>query len=208
MTAKAFVTFATVFALTVCVLAQGRRPASPDGSASTEIAGHYTKGSDEPVYQGGKWIEITYGRPIKRGRDLWGSGADYGKQLYQGAPIWRAGANVTTRLKTELPLTIDGKRIAAGEYDIFIDLKPNNWTFVLSTWPIQSRFDQSNSNAVFGSIGYTPDKDVLRAPMKLETLQHSYDQLTWEFLDMSDTGGTMALMWDKTMATVGFKVGS
>ena len=21
------------------------------------------------VYQGGKWIEITYGRPIKRGRD-------------------------------------------------------------------------------------------------------------------------------------------
>jgi len=32
------------------------------------------------VYRNGKWIEITYGRPIKRGRDLFGgTGANYGR---------------------------------------------------------------------------------------------------------------------------------
>lgn len=53
------------------------------------MGGEYEKpaGADEPVYTGGKWIEISYGRPIKRGRDLWGSGASYGKSLLAGAPI-------------------------------------------------------------------------------------------------------------------------
>jgi hypothetical protein len=51
-----------------------RKPASPEGFAATQVGGTYVKGADEDVYQGGKWIEISYGRPIKRGRDLWGSG--------------------------------------------------------------------------------------------------------------------------------------
>src|SRR4051794_16732867 len=83
--------------------AQGGRQPSPDGTAATEVRGRYV-GGDEPVYQGGKWIEVIYGRPIKRGRDLWGSGTDYGKMVNAGAPVWRAGANVSTRLRTELPL--------------------------------------------------------------------------------------------------------
>ena len=31
------------------------------------------------AYQGGKWIDITYSRPIKRGRDVFGEGPTYGK---------------------------------------------------------------------------------------------------------------------------------
>jgi len=44
--------------------------------------------------------------------------------------------------------------------------------------------------------------------MKLDVLPHSHDQLSWEFLDMTDAGGTIALMWERIMATVPFKVGS
>jgi hypothetical protein len=44
--------------------------------------------------------------------------------------------------------------------------------------------------------------------MKLETLPHSVEQLTWEFVDMSDAGGSLAIVWDKVMASVPFKVGS
>ena len=121
--------------------AQGGRPASPAGSSATQVGGKYTSpaGADEPVYSGGKWIEITYGRPIRRGRDLWGSGADYGKKLNAGAPVWRAGANVTTRLKTDVPLVINNKTVAPGEYSVFIDLKPSNWTLILSNWAAQTR---------------------------------------------------------------------
>ena len=44
--------------------------------------------------------------------------------------------------------------------------------------------------------------------MKLETVPHSFDQLSWEFLDMTDAGGVLAIMWDKTMASVSFRVAS
>jgi hypothetical protein len=57
-----------------------------------------------------------------------------------------------------------------------------------------------------GAYGYTPDKDVVRAPMTLSTLPFSVDQLTWMFLDMSDAGGTLAIMWDRQMAAVPFVV--
>jgi hypothetical protein len=189
------------------VAAQRSRPASPTGSAATQVGGKYVPGGEEPRYEGGKWIEITYSRPIKRGRDLWGSGADYGKKLNSGAPVWRAGANVSTRLKTEVPLTINGKTVAPGEYSLFIDLKPNNWTLIVSSWPAQTTEDSGNKDALWGSYGYTPARDVVRAPMTLATLPFSVDQLTWGFLDMTDKAGKIAIMWDKTVASVPFTAG-
>jgi hypothetical protein len=159
------------------------------------------------VYQNGKWIEIAYGRPIKRGRDLWGSGASYGQMLDAGAPIWRAGANVSTRLKTELPIVVAGKTVAPGEYSVFIDLKPNNWTLVVSSWAAQQTYNPNNRNALWGAFDYTAAKDVARARMTLGTLPFSVDQLTWNFLDMTETGGKIAIMWDTVVASVPFTVG-
>jgi hypothetical protein len=196
-----------VIALAGVALGQGSRPASPEGTAATEIGGKYVPGGDGAVYRGGKWIEITYGRPIKRGRDLFGAGGNFGRDLNSGAPVWRAGANASTRLKTELPLVINGKTVPAGEYTLFILLSPNNWTLIVSSWAAQKNYDPSNAQALWGSFGYTPAKDVVRAPMKTETLPHSVDQLTWKFLDMSDAGGLLAIEWDKTLASVPFKVG-
>jgi hypothetical protein len=190
------------------VLAQGGRPASPTGTSATQVGGKYSKpaGADEPVYSGGKWIEVSYGRPIKRGRDLWGAGASYGKMLNADAPVWRAGANVSTRLKTEVPLVVNGKTVPAGEYSLFIELKdPKTWTFIVSSWPAQTRYDPSNKQALWGAFGYTPDKDVARSPMTIGTLPFAIDQLTWDFVDMTDSGGKLAIMWDKVVATVPFK---
>jgi len=206
---------ALALAATVLAVAQDTRPLSPSGTAAAQVQGKYVKpaGRGAPAlggerYEGGKWIEITYGRPLKRGRDLWGSGENYGKAALVGAPIWRAGANVSTRLKTEVPLVINDKTVAPGEYSLFIDLKPNNWTLVVSTWPAQARFDPNNKEALWGSYNYTPDKDVVRAPMTLGTLPVSVEQLTWSFTDMSDAGGKMTIMWDKNIASVPFKIGS
>ncbi|HVC19523.1 MAG TPA: DUF2911 domain-containing protein [Vicinamibacterales bacterium] len=209
MTRRLLATAAMALAMSALVLAQGRRPASPPGTASTQVGGHYTNppGSDEPIYQGGKWIDITYSRPIKRGRDLWGHGADYGKTLRLGAPVWRAGANVTTQLKTEVPLVINGKTLAPGTYDLFIDLKPEHWTLIVSTWPVQTRYDPQNKTALWGAFGYTPAHDVVRAPMTLGTLPMSMDELTWAFTDVTGTSGRIVIMWDRVMASVPFTVG-
>jgi hypothetical protein len=186
------------------VAAQSRQP-SPTGTAATEVGGKYNNAA-EPEYIGGKWIEITYGRPIKRGRDLWGAGPDYGEMVKAGAPVWRAGANVSTRLKTEVPLSINNKTVAPGEYSLFIDLKPGSWTLIVSSWPAQTTYNPANRDALWGAFGYTPAKDVVRAPMTLTTLPYSIEELTWSFIDMSAAGGKMAIMWDKQMAAAPFKI--
>jgi hypothetical protein len=183
-------------------VAQGRRDASPPGSSATELGGRYR---ERQGYVGGKWIEIQYGRPIKRGRDLFGP-ADYAEALNDGAPVWRAGANVSTRLVTEVPMVIGGKTVAPGEYTLFIDVQPQGWTLIVSTWRAQVTYDTNDKTALFGAYDYTPDKDVVRVPMKRETLPHSFDQLSWEFVDVSETGGSLAIVWDRQMASAPFTV--
>lgn len=48
--------------------------------------------------------------------------------------------------------------------------------------------------------------DVVRAKMTMTSLPFSMDQMTWSFIDMSDKGGRLALMWDNVMAAVPFLV--
>ena len=184
---------AVLVAGTVSLHAQGRE-ASPDGVASSHV--------------GGRWIDITYGRPILRGRTgIFGSGADYGTKVYDGAPVWRAGANVSTRLKSEVALEIGGKRVAPGEYVMLIELKsPKEWTFILTTQKWVRDFDSNNTADLYGAYNYTPAKDVTRAPMTVEGIPFAIDQLTWGFTDVTPAGGAMRIWWDKTMATVPFKI--
>ena len=198
------VTLTVMCALSAMPAVAQQRPPSPDAHAATQVGGHYI-GAD-PLYVDGKWIEISYGGPIKRSRDLWGSGATYGRMLMNGAPVWRAGADISTYLMTETTLVINGKTIAPGGYTMFIDLKPGQWTLIVSNWEPQKQFNPGDRTRLWGSFGYTPDKDVVRAPMTLTTLPFSMDQLTWTFTDMSDAGGRLAIMWDKSMATVPFTV--
>lgn len=181
--------------------AQQKKP-SPDGLASVEVGGRYVGAT--PTYVDGRWIEISYGRPIKRGRELWGSADAYGRMLNAGAPVWRAGADNSTYLMTQVPITIDEYRLEPGGYSMFIDLKPDAWTLIVSSWQPQRFFNPANKAELWGSYGYTPDKDLVRTRMTLHTLPFSMDQLTWAFVDMTETGGRLALMWDTVMATVPF----
>jgi hypothetical protein len=221
MTRKVVAGIVALSATSALLVAQGgARPMSPEGTAQTQVLGTWTKG-ERPAftlgrenYQGGKWIEITYGRPLQRGRDLFGSGENYGKAAndvgapgFPPPPVWRAGANASTRLKTEVPLMFGDKTVPAGEYSLFIDLKPTVWTLIVSNWPAQTKFDPQNKTALWGAYGYTPDKDVARISMKVDTLPFAVDQLTWTFLDMTNDSGRVAIMWGKTMASTPFKAG-
>jgi hypothetical protein len=198
------------------------RPLSPAGSTQAQVLGRWVKG-DRPSfavgqerYVDGKWLEITYGRPSLRGRDVFGSGANYGKALidlplgdWGPPPVWRAGANVSTRLTTEATLVFadrGDKKIPPGEYSLFIDVKgPDNWTLIVSSWPAQQKPDQKDKTALWGAYAYTPDKDVARVRMKIEPLPFSVEQLTWAFIDMTTDGGRLAISWGKTMASAAFK---
>jgi hypothetical protein len=192
----------SVMALSTAATGQERRPASPAGHSATQVGGRH----DERLgYVGGRWIEVRYGRPIKRNRDLFGP-ADHADWLGDGGPVWRAGANASTRLITEAPLVIADATVARGEYTLFIDLTTEPWTLIVSTWPAQTTYDFENHDALWGAYEYTPDHDVVRVPMNRETLSRSHDQLSWQFVDMSNDGGTLAIFWDREFASVPFSV--
>jgi hypothetical protein len=188
------VSIAAVLAVGAHLDAQTRRQASPEGTSATQVDG--------------RWIEIVYGRPILRGRtSIFGTGADYGKTLFDGGTVWRAGANVSTRLRSEAALEIGGKRVPPGEYVMLIDLKsPNDWTLILTSQPYTATFDPQNTKELYGGFNYRPDRDVARAPMKTETLPYTVDQLTWVFTDVTPSGGTMRIAWEKVMASAPFRI--
>jgi len=84
----------------------------PSGATATQI--------------GQDWIEITYGRPILRGRtNIFGAGADYGVKLNDSGPVWRAGANDTTLLRNGVALEIGGDKPERLDFDAVIATVPN-----------------------------------------------------------------------------------
>ncbi|MCB0719792.1 MAG: DUF2911 domain-containing protein [Bacteroidetes bacterium] len=170
------------------------RLASPRGEAATQIDG--------------KWIAIDYGRPILRGRrGIFGSGDSYGEKVLAGAPVWRLGANQSTRLNTEVALHFGDKMLPAGEYSLFAALSQTGWTLIVSNHQAQVNYGDG-SPGIWGAYGYSPDKDVIRVPMTVSKLDNSVDELTIGFLDVTASGGVLAVWWDDQMATAPFKVGS
>ena len=166
------------------VAAQEKRAASPRGTAETQIGQH--------------WLDISYGRPIKRGRAVFAAP----EKLNAGAPVWRAGADVATRLKTPVALNIGGKTVPAGEYNLYIDLK--DWTLIVSSYGAKKTGKDDTPDTLWGAYGYKPDKDVARVKMTAAKLPFSVDELTWSFVDVTDKGGKLAIMWDDTVATAPF----
>ena len=195
-------TICRLLVLSLCLAVMGfapaaaqERPSSPEGAASTQI--------------GDAWIDITYSRPILRGRSgIFGTGEEYGQVLNAQGPVWRAGANVTTRIKTEADLMIGGTTVPAGEYSFFIELKEGAWTAIISKQDYMETFDRDKmaEGLTWGAYGYNPEHDVVRADMITSTEAFSIDQMTILFTGVSDAGGEIVVMWDNQMGTLPFGV--
>ncbi len=193
-----------VLALAFATTTQAQeRLASPRGEAATQVGGAYNA---EGSFENGSWVVVTYGRPILRGRDLFGSGDEYGQEFLRGAPVWRIGADQSTRFMTETDLVFQGERLPAGEYSIFADLAEDAWTLIFANWGVKNDFREENPDALWGAYGYTPDRDVLRTTMDVSTIGMSADQLIITFTEMTQEGGVFTIWWDDQVATVPFEV--
>jgi hypothetical protein len=62
---------------------------------------------------GGVSVKIAYSRPYVKGRQVVGNLIPFGK-------VWRLGANEATTLTTSGEIAINGLRIPAGEYSLFM----------------------------------------------------------------------------------------
>lgn len=71
-------------------------------------------------------IAVTYGRPVARGRALFG-------QLVPWDSIWHPGADSATRVSFDHDVLIEGKTLKAGEYSLWLlprERRP--WTVIFS----------------------------------------------------------------------------
>lgn len=177
------------------------RPASPRGEASTQVGGSY----EGRQYTGGSWIVVDYGRPIARGRDVFGSGDAYGQGISTGG-VWRVGANRSTRFMTEGDLMFGDQRLPAGEYSVFAELAETGWTLIFSNWGAKESGREDNPDALWGSYGYTPDRDALRTSMSVTTSDMSADQMVILFTGMTADGGMFTIWWDDQLASAPFSL--
>ena len=192
---------AMLLAFATSLDAQERIP-SPRGEAATQVGGTY----EGRQYVGGSWIVVDYGRPILRGRDMFGSGSEYGQRMLAGAPVWRLGANQSTRFMTEADLMFGDQRLPAGEYSVFAELSENEWTLIFSTWEAKDSFQEDNPDGLWGAYSYTPDRDVLRTTMSVATIVMSSDQLVIAFMDGTENGGVFSVWWGDQVATAPFSL--
>jgi hypothetical protein len=137
-------------------------------------------------------VTINYDRPAVKGREgkIWGDIVhkgfiDLGFGTSKAAP-WRAGANENTTIEFSTPVSIEGQALPAGKYGFFIAYDPAECTVIFS----------KNSTS-WGSFYYDPKEDALRVKVKPQPLDKSVEWLTYTFTDETNTGATIALLWEK-----------
>ncbi|HTS45892.1 MAG TPA: DUF2911 domain-containing protein [Puia sp.] len=128
-----------------------------------------------------KNIKVTYGRPYKKGRDIFGKLEPYGK-------VYRCGADEATTITFAKNGTFGGKPVKAGTYTLFVTPYADKWTVILN-----SQLGQ------WGAFKYDQykDKDVLHVDVPVKNLSSPIEQLTIRF-----AGPAMVIEWDKTQVSV------
>lgn len=147
------------------------------GQADQRKSPHDTVSSD--------LASVTYGRPYKKGRDIFGSLEKYDK-------VWRVGADEATTITFTKDVKFGDKEVKAGTYTLFAIPKEKEWTIILNSERKQ-----------WGAYGYEKikAKDVAHVNAKVNSLDAVVEQLTLRF----DKKNTLVIEWDKTQVVVPIK---
>ena len=135
----------------------------------------------------GAALTVDYGRPSKRGREIFGG-------LVPWNEVWRTGANAATHFTSDRNLLIDGHTLPAGTYTLWSIYTPEGGELIISSL-----------TEVWGTQ-YDPEADLIRIPMTSETLDESVEQFTIDVEPSERGGGVLALSWDTNRFTVPFEV--
>ncbi len=131
-------------------------------------------------------FNVSYGSPLRRGRDLFGGIVSYGQR-------WRTGANRATHFSTSSDLTIGGLNVPAGEYTLFTIPEPDGGTLIINK--------QTGQNG----RTYDQERDLGRVPMNVETKPESTEAFTIT-VEENGNGGVLKLIWGNTVYSVDFDI--
>jgi hypothetical protein len=130
----------------------------------------------------GKHVSVTYGRPYKKGRVIFGDLIKYGE-------VWRTGADEATEITFDKDVVFGDRPVKAGTYTLFTIPKPNEWTLILN-----SQLKQ------WGAYDYEKykNKDVVRLTVPVKPTDSVVEQHTIRFTP----DNKMIIEWDQSRVEV------
>ncbi len=148
------------------------------------IAQERKRASPRETTSGNDQVSVSYGRPYKKGRVVFG-------QLEKFGTVWRIGADEATEITFKKDGTFAGKPVKAGTYTMFALINQNEWEIILN-----SELKQ------WGAYGYEKikDKNVLNAKVPTQKTPAVVEQLTI----VTEADG-LTVSWDDTMVKVPYK---
>ena len=131
-------------------------------------------------------ITIEYGRPVARGRELFGGIVHWGV-------VWCPGADTATSITTTTPISINGATLPEGTYSVWAEPNPERWTIIFSkatpTW----------------HVPYPSGQDVLRVPATPRKGEHM-ETLAFYFPVVDGRKAQLALHWGTTVVPMEIEV--
>lgn len=131
-------------------------------------------------------IRITYGRPAKNGREVFGKQTPFDR-------VWRMGANEANEIKFYQDVQFGDKTVKAGTYSLFAIPGEKQWTII-----INSDLDY------WGAFSYKEQNDVLRVTAPVSKIETPVENFTIQMVRAAD-GGMLKMAWDNTMVELPFK---
>ena len=136
---------------------------------------------------GGAEIMVDYGRPSKRGRDIFGRVVPYGE-------VWRTGANAATQFRVSRALRVGEHTIPAGMYTLFSLPTADGATLIV------------NRQTGQWGTAYDASQDLVHLPLQAERLDEPVEMFTIAVDPGEGRSGTLVLTWDRTRWALPFTV--
>lgn len=124
-------------------------------------------------------IKVIYGRPVMKGRKIFGELVPYGKE-------WRLGANEATEVTFFDAVEIGGTFVNRGTYTMFADVNEKEWTIKVST-----------QRHLGGNKDRDTSKDVASITIPVKKAGESRESFTIGFQKINEGLTHMIFAWDK-----------
>ena len=130
-------------------------------------------------------MRVIYSRPHRGGRKLFGGLVKWGEP-------WRLGANEATEIEFFQAVTIQNKKIPAGQYIMYAIPYEDRWTIVL------------NNNLYTWGLKFNPANDVYSFDVSTAPQPRLVEHFTMSF-EPTYNGAHLIMAWENTEARLPFQ---
>ncbi|GAA4415938.1 hypothetical protein GCM10023187_46900 [Nibrella viscosa] len=131
-------------------------------------------------------LDVQYGRPYKRGRQIFGGVVPYDS-------VWRTGAGGATILTLENPIRIGKTHIPKGQYSLYTIPRQNQWILIFNKDVLRWPTDPNRA------------ADYVSVVIPVQKVKEVAEQFTIN-IEPTQTGGVLQFRWDDVMAYTEFSL--